>query len=91
MLTPMKVAIARPLVTGLSNRSAYIPPLIAIGLLALTPARNLNIRSAPQLGATAHPNVKSVKRKKVEIMMNFLPYASESGPNSKGPTMYPTK
>ena len=53
--------------------------------------RNLNTKSPPQVGAKAHAIVKTVKAKNVEIMITCRPYASERGPNSKGPTTYPTR
>jgi hypothetical protein len=87
----MNTAIALPLVTGLSYRSAYTPPITEIGLLAVTPVRNLNTKSPPHVGAKAHAIVKTVKAKNVEIMIICRPYASDSGPNSKGPTTYPTR
>ena len=69
----MKTAIARPRVTGLSYRSAYIPPITEIGLLALTPVKNLNIKSPPHVGAKAHAIVKTVKARNVEIIITRRP------------------
>jgi hypothetical protein len=74
---PMNIAIARPLVTGSSYISAYTPPVTEIGLLALMPVNILKTKSAAKFGARAHAMVRIVKRKKVEIMIGFLPILVE--------------
>jgi hypothetical protein len=85
LLTPIKTAIDRPLVTGSLWISAYIPPTTAIGLLAFMPVTNLKINRAGKFGATAQAMVKIVKPPNVESIITFRPYVSESGPNSSGP------
>lgn len=90
-LTPMKTDIALPLVTGLSYISAYTPPMTAMGLLAFIPVASLKNRKDPQFGATAQAIVKIVKNTKVDVMITFLPYVSDNGPNNKGPRIYPTR
>ncbi len=68
-----------------------MPPVTEIGLLALIPTKSLNTKSIAKFGANGHAIVKTVNKKKVKIMMIFLPYTSDSGPNSKGPRTYPTR
>jgi hypothetical protein len=69
----MKIARARPLDTGSSYISAYMPPVTEIGLLAFIPAINLNIKRLARFGATAHAIVKIVKDMNVKVMISFLP------------------
>jgi hypothetical protein len=87
----MNKDIARPLDTGSSYTSAYIPPVTDIGLLALTPVINLNIKRLAKFGATAHAIVKIMKRTNVEVMINFRPYVSDIGPKRRGPRTYPRR
>lgn len=56
----MNTAIARPLVTGSSYISAYIPPVTEMGLLAFIPTSILKIDRAGKFGARAHAIVKIV-------------------------------
>ena len=81
----MKIAIARPLMTGLPKTSAYKPPTTAIALEALMPHMRRNTRNAGQFGAKAQAIVKSVKTTKLDSIITFLPYVSLSGPNPMGP------
>lgn len=73
LLTTMKIAIARPLITGFPNTSAYRPPTTAMALEALMPHIRRNTRNAGQFGAKAQAIVKSVKTTKLDNMMTFLP------------------
>jgi hypothetical protein len=89
--TPMNSAIALPLVTGSSYISANIPPVTEIGLLAFMPTNILKIKRAGKFGESAHAMVKMVKKRNDPIMIDLLPYDSESGPKSKGPSTYPKR
>lgn len=71
--TPMNRDRARPLATGSLYKSAYMPPVTAIGLLALIPVITRNIRSPAKLGARAHAIVKIMKMLNVMVMRTFLP------------------
>lgn len=89
--TATNTAIARPLMTGSLNISAYRPPTTAIGLEALMPHMRRKTRNAGQFGAKAQAIVKSVKTTKVDKIMSLLPYVSLRGPKTKGPSTYPTR
>ena len=69
----MKIAIARPLMTGSSKTSAYKPPATAIALEALIPHMRRNTRNAGQFAARAQAIVKSVNTTKLDSVMILLP------------------
>lgn len=62
-----------------------------IGLLAFMPVKSRNTNKAGKDGARAQAIVKIVKSANVPTMMGLRPKVSERGPNSSGPTTYPTR
>lgn len=90
-IPPINTAIALPRLSGLLYISAYIPPIIAIGLLAKIPVKKRKTFKAAQLGAIAQAIVNMINMTNVDVIIYFLPNASERGPQSNGPTTYPIK
>lgn len=87
----MKVIMARPLVRGLANMSAYRPPITVRGTEAQVPQMARKTRSDGQLGARALASVEAMNRLKVQSATGFRPTLSLSGLKTSGPKMYPTR
>lgn len=73
MLTKRYSALALPLWTGFSKISAYMPPVMAIGLEALAPQMKRKNRKVDQLGATAQAQVKIENNRNGARMTMRLP------------------
>lgn len=81
----MKAAMARPLVRCSPYMSAMIPATMAIGALANTPTKSLNMRKAGQLGARAHAIVHIQNIMKVPMTLGRRPNCSVTGAQIIGP------
>jgi hypothetical protein len=60
VVAPIKSAIALPRALGVAYMSAYIPPIMEMGVLAPTPASRRMIIKPDHEGARAQPRVKAV-------------------------------
>jgi hypothetical protein len=87
----MKDIMARPLVCGLRNMSAYSPPITVRGTQAHVPQISRKISRAGQFGARALASVNRMKTLNVQKLTLFRPILSLSGLKTKGPRMYPIK
>jgi hypothetical protein len=87
----MKRAILRPRLLGSCQTSAQIPPTTLIAQLPPMPTRSLKMRRAAKFGATAEAMEKMLRIAKEMITIHLRPYCSDSGPQTIGPKVYPTR
>ena len=89
----MKGAAAKMAVTGphssAVNMSAMTPPIFVRGEDPKEPAKKRRMSSVQMFCAPAHPALKHAKSPKVTKNITCLPYISDIGEKSKGPTANP--